>query len=101
MEEDIKINFFKKIWYSIAKPSKYANLRKLGLGKAIKYIFSIISIFALILAILATILQINTVNDAISYLDKNLPDIKFKDNNLSLDNAEATILDDDNWLYWK
>ena len=39
MEENIKINFFKKIWYSIAKPSKYEDLKKQGVGKAIKYFF--------------------------------------------------------------
>ena len=94
MEESLKINFFKKIWYSIAKPSKYEDLRKLGVGKAIKYIFLIISILALVLAIFATVVQLNVVNDAISYLDENLPEIKFKDNKLTLENEEAVILDD-------
>lgn len=95
MEEKIKINFFKKIWYSIAKPSKYKELRKLGLGKSLKYFFSIISILAIILATIATFIQIRVVNDAISYLNESIPDFKFKDNKLTLDNSEASILDDE------
>ena len=94
MEENVKINYFKKIWYSIAKPSKYDDLRKLGLGKAIKYIFSIITILALILAIFFSIIQINVVKDAISYLDEKLPEIKFKENALTSENKEATIIND-------
>lgn len=94
MEENIKINFFKKIWYSIARPSRYGDLRKQGVGKAIKYIFSIIAILAIILAIIATVIQLNVVKEAISYLDEKLPEIKFKENTLTLENEEAVILDD-------
>lgn len=94
MEENIKINFFKKIWYSIARPSKYEDLRKLGVGKSIKYIFSIVAILAIILAILASVLQIDVVKDAILYLDEKLPEIQFKENTLTLENEDAVILDD-------
>ena len=35
MEDNItKINFFKKVWYSITKISKYDDMRKEGLGKS-------------------------------------------------------------------
>ena len=102
MEENLKINFFKKIWYSIAKPSRYEDLRNLGVANAIKYIFLIIAILALILAILATIIQLNIVKEAISYLDEKLPEIKFKDNSLTLENEEAVILDDNKIIdYYK
>lgn len=94
MEENVKINFLKKIWYSIARPSKYEDLRKQGVGKAIKYIFSIIAILSIILAIIASVLQIDIVKDAISYLDEKLPEVKFKENTLTLENEEAVILDD-------
>ena len=95
MEENIKINFFKKIWYSIAKPSKYEEFRKQGVGKAVKYFFSIVCILALIVAIIATFIQLEVVKEAINYLDEKLPEIKFKENTLSLENEEATILDDE------
>ena len=95
MDENVRINFFKKIYYSIARPSKYEELRKQGVGKAIKYIFLSITLLAIILAIFATGLQMNVVKDAISYLDAKLPEIKFKDNTLTLENGDAVILDDD------
>ncbi len=95
MEENIKINFFKKIWYSIAKPSKYKELRKQGISKAIKYFFYVVCILALIVAIIATFLQLDVVKNSINYLDEKLPEIKFKENILSLENEEATILDDE------
>ena len=95
MEENIKINFFKKIWYSIAKPSKYEDLKKQGVGKAIKYFFSLVCILALILASIATFLQLDVVKEAISYIDEKLPEIKFKENILTLEDEEAVILDDE------
>lgn len=94
MEENVKINFFKKIWYSITKPSKYEDLRRLGLGKAIKYIFSIIAIVALILAIISSVIQQNILKEAISYLEEKLPEIKFKDNTLTLENEEDIVIND-------
>lgn len=93
-----KIRFFKKIWYSIAKPSQYVNLRKEGVGKAFKYIFTIIAILALILGIIATFIQLNLVNDSINYLEEKLPEIKFKNNVLNLENEEAVILDDEKFI---
>ena len=95
MEDKLKINFFKKLWYSIARPSKYEKLRDLGIGKAIQYIFSLISILAIVLAIIAAFLQIRVVNNAIAYLDEKIPEFTFKENKLTLENADATILDDE------
>lgn len=95
MEDKLKMNFFKKLWYSIARPSKYEKLRNLGIGKAIQYFFSLISILAIVLAIIAAFLQIKVVNNAIVYLDEKIPEFKFKDNKLTLENEDATILDDE------
>lgn len=94
VNQSTKINFFKKIWYSIAKPSKYEDMRDQGISSAIKYFFGILAILALILAIIASFVQVSIVKDAVSYLEENIPEIKFKDNVLSLENQEATILDD-------
>ena len=96
MEDNItKINFFKKVWYSITKISKYEDMRKEGLGKSIKYILTLTLWLAIVLAIFATILQISISNKAISYLDEKLPQMKFKDNVLSIEDGDATILNED------
>lgn len=89
-----KINFFKKIWYSIAKPSKYFEMNKQDLTKTIRYFFAIVCILALSLSIIVSLIQSNIVNEAINCLDEKLPEIKFKENILSLENEDAIILDD-------
>ena len=94
MEENVKINFFKKIWYSIARPSKYEELRKLGVVKAIKFILLIIPILAFIIALFIATLHLNIAKDTISELDKKMPEVKFKENSLNLENGEATIIND-------
>ena len=96
MEDNIKkINFFKKVWYSITKINKYEEMRKEGVGKSIKYILTLTFCLAIILAIFATILQISISNKAISYLNEKLPQMKFKDNVLSIEGEDAVILNED------
>lgn len=96
MEENItKINFFKKVWYSITKINKYEEMREEGVGKSIKYILTLTFCLAIILAIFATVLQISISNKAISYLDEKLPQMKFKDNVLSIEGEDAVILNED------
>lgn len=90
-----KIKFFKKVWYSIAKPSKYEEMREDGIGSAIKYFLLVLAILSIIISIVLTIIQVNIVKDDISYLEKKLPEMSFKDNTLSLESEEATILDED------
>lgn len=96
MEDNIKkVNFFKKVWYSITKINKYEEMRKEGVGKSIKYILTLTFCLAIILAIFATILQISISNKAISYLNEKLPQMKFKDNVLSIEGEDAVILNED------
>ena len=39
MEENVKVNFLKKIWYSIARPNKYEVLKIIGVRKSNKIFF--------------------------------------------------------------
>lgn len=97
-ENTAKINFFKKIWYSFAKPSKYEDMRNEGVWIAIKYFMSLIAIFAIILSIIATNIQTSDVNKAISYLEENLPEITFKENKLATKENKETVLDDKEFI---
>ena len=49
----------------------------------------------MILSTIASFLQLKTIKDSISYLDEKLPEIKFKENVLSLENESEAILDDE------
>ena len=44
----LKMNFFKKVWYSITKFEKYPELAALGFKKAIIYFAQIVIIFSII-----------------------------------------------------
>ena len=97
MENQIKINFFKKIWWSITNVNKYDEMAKLGFKKAIKYFVGIIAILALILSIVGTYIQSKSMNELIQYFQDNIPEFKLtkKDNdyNLDLEKDETVILD--------
>ena len=58
-----KINFFKKIWYSIGKVSKYEEMRNSGVKSSIKYFLGIAAILALIMAIVSCIVQSSMFNE--------------------------------------
>ena len=94
-ENDRKIPFFKKFWYSIGKVNKYEELRKEGLGACIKYFLELLTILAFVLAIFYSIIQAKMSNEVIQYLNDNLPEITFKNNQLTIENGDATILDDE------
>lgn len=47
-EQFLKLNFFKKIWYSITKFEKYPELAALGVKKALIYFTELIVIFCVI-----------------------------------------------------
>ena len=47
-EQYLKLNFFKKIWYSISKFEKYPELAALGVKKAIIYFTELIIIFCVV-----------------------------------------------------
>ena len=65
----------------------------LRLGK-ILYIFRFITILVFILSIIIGVSHLNETKDVISYLDLNLPEMKFKENVLTLEKEDEVILND-------
>lgn len=51
VKENKKINFFKKLWYSITKISKYDEMINLRWKKAVKYFLGLLSLLSIILMI--------------------------------------------------
>lgn len=47
-EELLKLNFFKKIWYSITKFEKYPEMAALGVKKALSYFTGLVLLFSII-----------------------------------------------------
>ena len=46
-----KIPLYKRVWYSISKIEKYPEMAELGWGKATKYLFLLMLIFAAVFSI--------------------------------------------------
>jgi len=102
-----KIGFSKTLWCSIAKPSKYEEMIKIGLKKAIKYFFALIAIMALILSIAGTYIQSTEVQKIAGYVQENVPEFKIENTakegeeanyKLNIDNNEAIILDNQDFV---
>ena len=73
-----KIGFSKTLWWSIAKPSKYEEMIKIGLKKGVKYFFSIIAIMALVLSLAGAYIQSAEVQKIGKYIDESVPEFKIE-----------------------
>ncbi len=67
-EEYLKLNFFKKIWYSIVKFEKYPEMSALGVKQALIYFTKLILIFSIIYSITYLYYAYNNTE----YNEKNL-----------------------------
>lgn len=93
-EEDIKINFFKKIWYSITKFEKYPSMAAEGLKRAIKYLIAITSIVT-VFVMIGSLLQMRTlISDLAQYIQNNLPEFSYQDGKLDMKSEEPIVIND-------
>lgn len=84
-----KMNFFKKVWYSITKIEKYPEMSAQGLGKAIGYLSILVAIITLIICI-GTFYKINVeVEEGIKYIQNELPEFSYSDGELKVDSEET------------
>lgn len=102
-----KIVFPKTLWWSIAKPSKYDEMIKIGLKKGIKYFFALIAIMALLLSIAGTYIQVVEVQKISEYLQQSVPEFEFENTakegeeakyKLNIENNEVIILDNTDFV---
>ena len=89
--KELKKGFFKKVWYSIDKIEKYAELSAEGLKSALKYLAILILVIGVIAAA-STIYKTSLVVNKISqYIDQNIPNLTYSENTLKVENSEAII----------
>ena len=67
-EEILKLNFFKKVWYSIIKFEKYPQMAAVGVKKTILYFTELMLIFCLVY----TGAYVYYVNNRVEYEEENL-----------------------------
>lgn len=94
-EKQKNISFWKKIYYSIFKISKYEEMKKEGLKKAIKYLLTLIFLISAIMALVSTYETNDNIKQLSNYLNSNLPELTLKNNELTLEDNEVVILDDE------
>ena len=85
-EQFLKLNFFKKIWYSIDKIEKYGEMSAQGFPRAISYLFQIIIILALIVAGTTLYQTRNAINQVAQFVKDEIPNFTYSDNELKLEN---------------
>ena len=102
-----KIGFPKMLWWSIAKPSNYEEMIKIGLKKSIKYFIALIAIIALLLSIAGAYIQSTEVQKIADYVQENVSDFKIENiakegeeanYKLDLENSEVVILDNQDFV---
>lgn len=94
MEKTIKINFFKKIYFSVCKIKKYGELSKEGLKKSVYYIMDLILICSLIYSSILTLQMKKNAKGLQEYLEQNFPNLTYKDNTLTNEAETRVILND-------
>ena len=89
----MKKGFFKKVWYSIDKIEKYAELSAEGFGKAIKYLSILVIILAMISSLVSTYRTSVEMKNIAQYINENAPELTYNDGTLQVQ-SEEVIIDD-------
>lgn len=96
-KDEIKKGFFKKVWYSIDKIEKYAELSAEGFGRAIKYL----SILVIMLAIISSLVSIYRTSlemkNIAQYINERAPELTYNDGTLQVDSEEVITDDSSNF----
>ena len=93
--QELKLGFFKKVWYSITKIEKYPDMAAEGFGRAISYLVKIIAILAVILCLGMVYQTHNIIKEGISYLQNEFPEFSYKDGNLNVETEEKIVISEE------
>ncbi len=84
-----KDGFIKKVWCSIYKIEKYAELSAEGFGKAIRYLSILVMIVAIISALISCYKTNTEIKNVAKYINENAPELNYKDDVLQVDSEET------------
>lgn len=93
-EKSKKINFFKKIYIALFKISKYNEIQKEGIKSALKYTVRVLLILGVIYSGVLTYKMTANANKLKSYLNENLPKLKYENKELNAETDKRIVLDD-------
>ena len=92
--QEEKIGFFKKVWYSIEKIEKYSDLSAEGFGKTLKYLIALMIILAVVSGLATTFNTSIKLRKAAKYIEENAPDFTYSENTLNIDSEEQPIINE-------
>ena len=88
-----KINFFKKVWYSVTKFEKYPDMAAEGLGNTIKYLAIMVAIVTVFITIGSLIEMNKLVGKLAIYIDENIPEFSYAEGILSMEINEPMVIE--------
>lgn len=95
--KDKKESFFKAVIKSIKSFEKYEDFGLEGIGKTIKYLLKIVAIFTLVISIMSVYKFSKSLNESLSYFDKNIESLTYENDILQVNNNEKLeIISDKN-----
>ena len=88
-----KINFFKKVWYSVTKFEKYPDMAAEGLGNTIKYLAIMVAIVTVFITIGSLIEMNKLVGKLAIYIDENIPEFSYAEGKIDIDSTEPIVIE--------
>ena len=93
-KEEVKINFLKKIWYSITNFEQYPTMAIEGVGRAIKYLILLTAIISIFVTFCSYLDIKNTVQDLSRYIQDNIPEFSYSNGSIFMDTQDAIVIED-------
>ena len=96
-----KIGFFKKVWYSITKIEKYPDMSAQGFGKAMGYVAKLIAILTIVVCIGMMYQTYELIQKGENYLQNDFPEFSYKDGILNIESENEIIIQPENSVVGK
>ncbi len=94
----MKLNFFKRFWFSITKIEMYPLLSATGMKKALMYFAGLVMILAMVFS-LGIIYELNSfVDGGKEYFENEFPELKYENEMLVVDSEEPIYFENENFL---
>lgn len=88
-----KINFLKRIWYSIAKIEKYPDMAAEGFKKALGYLVKIVMILTIVISLGMLYQTHGLIQKCLDYINNEFPEFTYKDGILNVSSESEFKID--------
>ena len=96
-KEVTKINFFKKVWYSIIKFEQYPIMAAEGFKRALKYMITLTAIVTIFIMIGSVLEMKSLVGNLAQYVQENIPEFSYSQGKIAMETEETMVIDNVNY----